>query len=390
MVKRYFLTAIIIAIVAALALISYKAGIIKTPEKTEPPGKIEPIETAVSNEPPRTAQEMPAEEEALTVEITPEMQQRIGVKTEEARVVPLRKVIRTVGRIEADERRVFAVTTKFEGWIEKLHANYTGRFVRKGEPLAELYSPELLATQEEFLVALKWATAGDSKDSEALLEAAKWRLRLWDISEAQIKRLEETGQAMRTLKIHSPASGYVVEKMALEGVRVMPGDLLFTIADLSTVWVMTDIYEYELGFIKPGQKAEISLSYLPGVRLLSKVDYVYPTLSAETRTAKVRFEASNPGLKLRPQMFADVEVTVDLGKRLAVPEEAVIDTGERQVVYVDKGEGYFEPREIKTGIRAEGMREVLKGLKPGERVAASATFLIDSEAQIKGVKPLKK
>ena len=380
--KRYFLIAIIVAAVAALALISYKAGIIKTPEK------IEPVETAVSNEPPATVQETPSEEEAPTVEITPEMQQRLGVKTEEAKVVPLRKVIRTVGRIEADERRVFAVTTKFEGWIEKLHANYTGKFIRKGEPLAELYSPELLATQEEFLVALKWAQTGVSKDSEALLEAARRRLRLWDISEAQIKRLEETGEAMRTLKIYSPASGYVVEKTALQGARVMPGDLLFTIADLSTVWVMTDIYEYELGFIKPGQEAEISLSYLPGVRLLSKVDYVYPALSAETRTAKVRFDAPNRGLKLRPQMFTDVEVKVDLGKRLAVPEDAVIDTGERQVVYVDKGEGYFEPREIKTGIRAEGMREVIAGLKPGERVASSATFLIDSEAQLKGVKPL--
>lgn len=343
-----------------------------------------------------------ATEEAPQVEITPEQQQLIGVKTVKVSLKPLQKVIRTVGRIEADERKQATVNTKIEGWIEKLYVDYTGRYVKKGEPLAEIYSPELLATQQEFLGVLKWATQpGDkkkddtlglmiAKDANAALDAARERLRLWDISEAQIKHIEQTGKAVRTLTLYSPVSGFVTQKMAVQGMKVMPGEKLFDIADLSTLWIIADIYEYELSFVRVGQPARITLSYLPGRELSSQIDYIYPTISADTRTTKVRLTLPNPGGRLKPQMFTNVEIRINLGKRLVVPESAVIDTGTGQVVYVDRGNGAFEPREVQLGLRADGAVEVLRGLKTGEKVVSSANFLIDSEAQLKGVKPLRR
>jgi Cu(I)/Ag(I) efflux system membrane fusion protein len=348
--------------------------------------------------PESKAPEEKASEEAPAVEITPEKQQLIGVKIDTVSVRPLSKVIRTVGRIEYDERSLRTVNTKVEGWIEKLYIDYTGRYVRHGEPMAELYSPELLATQEEYLNILKWrkergtdAGTGSmlSRDTEALVEAAKKRLQRFDISEAQIRELEQTGKARRTLTIYSPANGYVVQKMVIQGMKVMPGEKLFDVADLSTVWVIADVYEYELSSIRVGEKASISMSYIPGKEFISKIDYVYPTISGETRTARVRFSIPNPDGRLKPQMYSTVEIKINLGSKLAVPDNAVIDTGTRQIVYVDKGDGYFEPREVMLGLRAEGYREVLMGLKAGEKVAASAAFLVDSEAQLKGVKPLE-
>lgn len=337
--------------------------------------------------------------ETPTIEIPPDKQQMIGVRTVDVAVRPLQKVIRTVGMIEYDERRLATVNTRFEGWIEKLHVDYAGRYVKKGEPLAEIYSPELFATQQEFINTLKWTKSkirnpesgiGDllSRDAEAILEAARQRLKLWDISDEQIRRIEQTGRPIRTMTIYSPVSGYIIQKAALQGMRVMPGEKLFDVADLSMVWIISDIYEYELPLIKAGQRARITLSYFPAKEFSSAIDYVYPVLAGDTRTAKVRFSIPNPGGQLKPQMFTNVEIKIDLGKRLAIPDDAVIDTGTRQIVYVDKGEGNFEPREVMLGIRAEDFREVVMGLKAGEKVAAAATFLVDSEAQLKGVKPL--
>ena len=350
-------------------------------------------------------------EDAPTVEISPEKQQLIGVKTATAAVQPLKKVIRTVGLIEYDQRRLFTITTKVEGWIEKLHVNYTGIYVKKGEPVAEIYSPELWATQQEFINAVKWAKATQAKraqqetsvasqenggafqnmlnkDAQALVEAARQRLRLWDISDAQIKRIEESETPIRTLVVYSPVSGYVLQKSAVQGMKVMAGQSLFDVADLSTVWITADIYEYELPLIKVGDTAVIQLSYFPGREFTSRIDYIYPTLTGDTRTAKARFIIPNPGGQLKPQMFTNVEVRLNLGSKLAVPEDAVIDTGLRKVVYVDKGDGNFEPREVMTGVKAEKLVEVTRGLKAGDRVASSANFLIDSEAKLKGVEPL--
>jgi Cu(I)/Ag(I) efflux system membrane fusion protein len=350
---------------------------------------------ATKTEPANQAEETP------TVEIPTDKQQLIGVRTVQAAIRPLNRVIRTVGRIEYDERKLATANTKIEGWIEKLHVDYTGRYVKKGEPLAEIYSPELVATQQEFLNILRWAGQGQSvkdertamllvKDAQAMLDAAKERLRLWDISDEQIKKIETTGKPIRTLTIYSPVSGYVLQKMAVQGMRVMPGEKLFDVVDLSSVWVVSDIYEYDLPLIKVGQTARIGLSYFPGKEFSSRVDYVYPLLASETRTAKVRFTIPNPDGVLKPQMFTNVEIKINLGNRLTVPSEAVIDTGERQIVYVDKGEGYFEPREVTTGLKADGLVEVTGGIKAGEKVASSANFLIDSEAQLKGVTALKR
>ncbi|RJQ44819.1 MAG: efflux RND transporter periplasmic adaptor subunit [Nitrospiraceae bacterium] len=369
------------------------------------------------NAPPLFAQvhqhEMPAKEtapqqveteeaeEPPTIEIEPERQQMIGVRIFEVSAKPMNKIIRTVGRIGYDERKLATVNTKFEGWIEKLYVDYTGRPVKQGEPLAEIYSPELYATQQEYLNILKWnesAASGQqpavssmlSKDAGKLVDAARQRLKLWDISDQQIEKIKSTGEPVRTLTIYSPVSGYVIEKMAVQGMRVMPGEKLFDIADLSRLWIFADIYEYELPHVKTGQKALITLSYMPGKEFPSTIDYVYPSVSNATRTATVRFEIPNYGGQLKPQMYTNVEIKIELGSKLVVPDDAVIDTGIRQIVYVDRGEGYFEPREIRTGLKTDGFTEVVRGLKTGEKVASSATFLIDSEAQLKGVTPLKR
>jgi Cu(I)/Ag(I) efflux system membrane fusion protein len=340
--------------------------------------------------------EQKATEEAATVEIPLDKQQLIGVKTATASVKAIRKTIRTVGRIEYDEKKLATINLKFEGWIEKLYVDYVGKQVKKGDPLAEVYSPELFATQQEFINLLKWKTqSGEVKDetinkmltrdSEAIVEAAKQRLRLWDISDEQIKSIAESGKPIRTLTLYSPVNGTVLQKTALQGMRAMPGEKLFDIADLSTVWIISDIYEYELPMVHVGDSAKITMSYFPGKEFTAVIDYVYPVITGETRTAKVRFSMPNPGGRLKPQMFTNVEIKVNMGNRLVIPEDAVIDTGMRQLVYVDKGDGYFEPRDVVVGLKSDGMAEIVKGLKAKERVATAATFLIDSEARLKGI-----
>ena len=324
------------------------------------------------------------------VQITPEKQQLIGVKIGTVEMRPLEKVIRTVGRVDYDEKRIVMVSPKVGGWIEELYVDFTGKFVRKGDPLLTLYSPELVSTQEEYLLALRArkdlirspfqevAASGNS-----LAESAKRRLKLWDISDDQIKALEESGQAKKTLTLYSPFSGFVLEKTAYKGMNVMPGMALFKLADLSVVWLYADIYEYELPFIRLGQQATVQLSYLPGETFTGKALYIYPSLDPNTRTAKVRFEFPNPHGKLKPEMYANVEIKVHLGQKLTVPEGAIIDTGIRQLAIIDKGSGYFEPREVKVGAKVDDYYEVIKGLKAGERVVTSANFLIDSESKLK-------
>ena len=354
--------------------------------------------------PQKPADDPWAEFETKTIEVPIDRQQLIGVKTATAEIRPLSRQIRTIGRIEYDERKLTTVNTKIEGWIEKLYINATGDLVKRGEPVAEIYSPELYATQQEFLNVLNWTQkTGDtasrrpnyyggsagisemlSRDAETMLDATRQRLRLWDISEAQIDRIAKTGKPIRTLTIASPVNGYVLNKAALQGMRVMPGEKLLDVIDLSTVWVVADIYEYDLPFVKIGQKATISLSYFAGQQFESAIDFLYPTLAGETRTAKARFTIPNPGGLLKPQMYSDVEIFVDLGAKLAIPEAAVINTGAKRLVYVAQ-EGAFEPREVTTGMQADGFIEVTEGLAEGDQVAAEANFLLDSEARLKGV-----
>jgi len=346
------------------------------------------------------------QKEIPQVEISSEQQKLIGVKTVKVAFKPIKKAIRTVGRVEADESRQATINVKIEGWVEKLYINTTGVYIKKGDRLAEIYSPELVATQQEYLTALKWTKAakmnqpGDhpvtssdidkmmATDAQATLDAARNRLLLWDISESQIEQIAKTGKTTRTLTLYAPVSGYVSQKMVVSGMKVMPGEKMFDISDLSALWVMADIYEYELSLIKVGNRAAITVPSLPGVEFASQIDYIYPDLTPQTRTAKVRFKLANPRMQLKPQMFANVEMRIDLGRRLVVPESAVMDTGRAQVAYVDRGGGAFEPREVRTGLRTDGYVEVLGGLKGGESVVAQANFLVDSEAQLKGIKPL--
>jgi membrane fusion protein, copper/silver efflux system len=324
------------------------------------------------------------------VQISPERQQLIGVKFGTVQKRSLDRVIRTVGRIDYDERRIGIVSPKISGWIEELYVDFTGRFVRKGEPLLTIYSPELVSTQEEYLLALKakqdWSRSPFPEVSgggNLLAESARRRLKLWDISDAQIDKLEKSREPTKTLTLYSPFTGYVLEKMVNKGRFVDAGMALYRIADLSVVWLIADIYEYELPAIRLGQQAAIQMSYYPGETFTGKAIYIFPYLDPQTRTVKVRYEFANPHGKLKPEMFTNVEINIRAGEKLAVPEGAIIDTGIRKLVIVDKGSGYFEPREVRLGIKAGDFFEVMEGLKDGERVVTSANFLIDSESKLK-------
>ncbi len=336
-----------------------------------------------------------------TITISPDIMRAMGVRTAPVSRQPMQRVIRAAGRVEIDERTLVAVTTKVEGWVEKLYADFTGKPVKKGDPLAAIYSPEVMAVELEYLRLLAWAdkaaqaTPGapetvdpalslGSRDAQALLAAARERLKLYDVGPGLARALEKTRRPVRAFTLASPVNGFVVRKMALAGTKVMPGEKLFELADLSTVWVIAEIYEYELPWVQPGRKAEVRLSGLPDAPYPAVVDYVYPTFSDETRTAKIRFVLKNPKEALRPGMYAQTEIRVTLGERLAVPREAVIDTGERHIAYVEARPGAFELREVKIGVEAGDMVEVISGLKAGENVAATAAFLIDSETRLKG------
>jgi Cu(I)/Ag(I) efflux system membrane fusion protein len=325
-----------------------------------------------------------------TVQLSPERQQMIGVRTGTAERRHLAKTVRANGRVEYDEKRLATISPKVGGWIEELYVDFTGAAVKKGSPLLTLYSPELVSTQEEYLAALAARRQLSSspypevaRSGDALVESARRRLKLWDISEAQVRALEETREVRRTMTLYSPYEGFVLEKMAFRGMRVDPGMALFRLADLSVVWVIADVYEYELPFIRLGQPATVQLTNLPGERFTGKATYVYPSLDPRTRTARVRFEIPNRGGRLKPEMYAEVVIRFDLGTRMAVPESAVIDTGIRQMAILDMGQGYFQPREVKTGARVDGYIEILEGLAPGDRIVTSANFLIDSESKLR-------
>jgi Cu(I)/Ag(I) efflux system membrane fusion protein len=326
---------------------------------------------------------------ASAFNLSPVKRQLGGITTGRVELRPLTRRIRTVGRIEVDERAVAHLHIKFEGYIHELYVNTTGEQVEAGQPLFSVYSPDLLATQEEYLLALKGVRqlSGSSFEdlsagARSLLDATRRRLQLWDIEDSHIDELEQTGQVQNHLVIHTPSRGVVLEKTAVVGMKVMPGEELYKIADLSKVWLMADFYESEIAKIKIGQTAEITVNAYPNEPFVGKVQYIYPYLEPETRTTKVRFELSNPDGKLKPEMYANVEVQINLGRRLAVPAAAVLDSGTRRLVFIDKGGGMYEPREVKLGERADGWFAVAAGLAEEERVVTSANFLIDSESKL--------
>jgi Cu(I)/Ag(I) efflux system membrane fusion protein len=323
--------------------------------------------------------------------VSPERQQISGVRWGRVEYRNLERVIRTVGRMEFDEKKVSTVNPKIGGWIEELYVDYTGKLVRKGQPLLSIYSPDLVAAQEEVLLALKAKKiissspiADVAEGGDRLLQGARRRLLLWDITAQQLETLEQTGEIKKSMVLYSPADGFVMEKMAFKGMSIMPGTALYKIGDLSSIWVIADIYESEMPFIKIGDRAQISLAYFPGETFEGTATYIYPSLDPKTRTAKVRFDLPNPEFKLKPEMWANVELKTSLGRKLVVPEDAVMDSGTMQMVFVDRGQGHFESRHIQLGSKMQGYYEVLSGVKDGERVVISANFLIDSESQLKG------
>lgn len=325
------------------------------------------------------------------VQFDPERLQRMGVTTEKVTSREFSRTVRTVGIVEIDETRVAHVQTKFEGWIEDLYVDYIGKPVKKGQPLFSVYSPDLVTGEEEYLIALKSAEsdargplANDlTRWSKSLLAASRRRLERWNVPAAEIERLERERTTRRTIVINSPREGIVLQKTATKGMNVEPGMDLFSIADLSRVWVQADVYERDIAGIRVGQKAVLTLEATPGQVLYANVVFVSPIVSESTRTAKVRLEFDNRKGLLKPGMYATVDLTVDMGSGLAVPEEAVIDTGERKIVFVDLGEGRFAPRDLVLGPKIDRFYTVLSGLAEGDSVATSAQFLLDSESRIK-------
>jgi Cu(I)/Ag(I) efflux system membrane fusion protein len=326
------------------------------------------------------------------VRIDPRITQNIGVTSEKAMVRDLVHTIRTVGMVNPDERRLYSITVKFAGWVERLYINFTGDTVRQGAPLAAIYSPELLATQREYLVALRYARSVEGAgqetrtDAESLVASARRRLELWDIPEHQIDELARRGEATRLMTIHAPADGVVLERNVTAGSQVQPGMVLLRIADLREVWVFAQIYPYQLPWIQRAQPARIQVPGMPGRAIEGRVNYIQPVVSAEARTVEVRIQVVQPGegILLKPNMYANVEICSPLGRRgIVLSDQSIIRTGERNVAIVALGNGTFEPRDVTLGATSDGHIEILEGLQPGEEVVTSAEFLIDSESNLR-------
>ena len=350
-------------------------------------------ETPPTSEPsPGTAPARPAESQATPrgdVTIDPRRQQLIGVRTVAAIRTSLATTIRTVGSVRAAETRLADVNVKVDGWIRDLYVDYTGQAIAKGQPLFRLYSPDLLATESEYLLALRTrdqlrqSQIADARErADQLVASARQRLALWDLPEDELRALDEQRRPHDAVTFRSPVSGVVLEKTAVQGMHVMAGQTLYKIADLSVVWVEADIYEGELSLVRVGNRAAVTLDAYPDERFAGRVTYIYPYVDEKTRTNKVRYEFANRGGRLKPGMFANVQMSAPSGMAIVVPTNAVLDSGKEQVVFVGKGDGYFEPRRVKIGRRLEDHIQILDGLKEGELVAMGATFFLDSESQL--------
>jgi len=325
-----------------------------------------------------------------TVHISTARQQLIGVASEAAKYRALDKTIRTVGRVALDEERIANVHVKVNGWIQKVFVDSPFERVQKGDRLFTLYSPELLASEQEYLLAFRAdRELGTSSFAEVaaggkdLLVAARRRLELWDVSDEQIRELEQTGKAQREITYYSPASGEVLERKAFPNQYVTPETEIYKLADHSVVWVYADVYEPELPLVEVGQEATLTSEALPGQKLTGRITFIQPHLMGETRTLPVRMEFLNPDLKLKPEMFVNVELHRSLGRQLTVPVDAVLDSGERQRVFIDRGDGYFTPRDVRIGERTEEYATITAGLRAGEKVVTRANFLIDSESNLR-------
>ncbi len=315
--------------------------------------------------------------------------QKLGVKSEAAMMRELNRILRVTGRIEIDERRTYTIAPKFEGWVERLYVNATGQHVAKGQPLFDVYSPELVSAQREHalavqgLASLKEADDDAKKSMQRLADSSRERLQNWDISGAQ-SDASSSSEARLRVTFRAPVSGIVLEKKAVQGMRFMPGEMLYQIADLSAVWVIAEVPEQDIGHVQLGSRTKVAVDAYPDRTFDGKVDFIYPTLNTATRTVQVRMEIANPKGLLKPAMFANPQIAVGKGdKVLTVPTSAVIDSGTRQVVLVRLAEGRFEPRTVSLGQRSNDYIEVLNGIAEGEQVVTAANFLIDAESNLK-------
>lgn len=332
---------------------------------------------------------MTAAGEARPVRLDERSAERIGVTYATATVGPMDRTVRAVGAVTYDETRLVDVNPKVAGWVERLHVDFTGAEIRRGQPLLEVYSPALVSAQEELVLArrLTERAAADSRaatNARELLEAARRRLAYWDIPADEIRRIEESGVADKALVLRAPASGIVVEKNVVEGGQIGPGAAVFRIADLSRVWVEAEAFEKDLGLLRLGQEGRVVFEAFPGETFRGRLTYVYPTVSVEARTGRVRLELANPGLRLKPGMYAEIRVDVPgvRERALQVPRTAVLNTGERSVVFVRHTDGTLVPHEVRTGLAAGDRVEILSGVEAGDVVVSSAAFLIDAESNL--------
>ncbi len=341
---------------------------------------------------PEYEEEGDEKEPSSTIRIDPVTMQNMGVRFGRVEKKELTRKIRTLGTITYDESLIYTVNTKFNGWIEKLFVKFEGESVKAGQPLFNIYSPELVSAQEEYLLALRQYKRlsasnipGVADNARRLLDASRTRLQFWDFTNAQINALSRNMQVRKDVTVYSPATGVVIKKDAFDGHYVKEGEHQYEIADLSKVWVDVEIYEYELPFVSEGMPAEMELTYLPDQRFKGKVLFIYPFLSAKTRTARLRLEFENPNMLLKPNMYATVYLNSEVkGQSLVIPQEAVIHSGERTLVFLYRGKGKFEPRQVRLGV--EGAKEtvqVLEGLKEGDQIVLSAQFLLDSESRLR-------
>jgi len=389
---KTYRTGFLLALVGNILLVGVVAGVwshYRTPKATASEQSKQEGTTSEPSSNPSVAASAPSETPLVPVQLSPQKLQSIGVKTSEVGHKIITDEIRATGNVAVDETRLAYVQTRFSGYIQKVFADATYQYVRKGQPLFTIYSPDLVATEREYLVArqnqqqvAQSTVSGVAASAASLLDAAAERLKQWGVPPREIERLESTGQVQQEIEVYSPVSGFITERIALPSVAVQPEMRLYTIADLSMVWVQAQVFQNDLGRIKIGDVATLSVDTFPGHTFSGRVNFIYPQLDMDTRTAKVRIVFSNPSLQLKPGMFVNVALKVPMGRQLVIPANAVLQSGTRQIAFVDRGDGYLEPREVQLGARAGDDFIVLKGLKEGEKVITSANFLIDSESQL--------
>ncbi len=388
---RNYRAAFVFAVVANIALVGILGGLWwRSVQHTKDTRSVQANEMSQNSTSPRESGATAPQEVTLApVQLSPERLQSIGVRMGRVESKVVDDEIRVTGNVAADETKLAYVQLRYSGYIQKVYADATYQYLRKGQPLFTIYSPDLVATEREYLVAKEnqrrvagSTVSGVAESAASLLEAASERLKQWGVPQREIARLESTGQVQQELEVDSPVEGYITERNALPNLTVQPETRLYTVTDLSTVWVFGEVFQNDLGRIRVGERATLTVDAYPGRVFEGRVNFVYPQVDMTTRTARARLVFANPSLKLTPGMFVNVGLKVPLGKQLIIPASGVLQSGTREIVFVSRGDGYLEPREVQLGARAGDHFIVLKGLKEGEQIVTSANFLIDSESQL--------